>query len=118
MKITFVEVGDGAGYVREERSDDEIHVTRIAEGQIGPPPGSGRRAAKSCPVAQRLLAGGKIGVTQHEGSTWGSAPAELALAAKLGLDLLHAQRQLTDVSSLGVGPDGERGLVAWPACTG
>lgn len=88
---------------------------------VGVPGSAGGLQAVADRYAERLLADGTVGVTEHEGSTWGlGGGAEIALGAKLGLDLGYSasDSRLTDASYLGAGPGGQRVLVPWAACTG
>lgn len=87
----------------------------------GVPGSAGDLQAAADRYAARILADGTVGVTEHEGSTWGlGAGAEVALGAKLGLDLGYqaSDSRLTDASYLGAGLGGQRLLVPWAACTG
>lgn len=112
---------DGTGSARRRQPPGGPGLFHASAGsasasRAGP---ASRRPRTATPSASSLMA--RSASPSTKAPRGGSAPVRSwRCCAKLGLDLGYtsSDSRLTGASFLGVGPDGERVLVAWPACTG
>ncbi|MPZ86773.1 MAG: hypothetical protein GEU81_01645 [Nitriliruptorales bacterium] len=107
--------------LRDPRNRSAAMDLLTASATVGTPDGVERYLEAAEGYQQRIMDDGTVSITEYDGETWGlGAGGEVALGAKLGLDLGYdaSDTRLVDAQYLDAPQGGERVLVPWQACTG